>query len=194
MVKFTFCSPRSIALLCFLLLLPEQVAFPSQTQAKNTEFVAVTTTTKTKKKQWQWPRERGRKKELTSWQSLGFWGESLDWYNIQHAAWSLEQCLWLGFELRSVGQSGCSWLGGQPLIWRYKLVLWIQAFMILQSYHCVWISLDLLTGFNLCVCQCGCALFVCVYWCMWSVRFLFCQSQSCRREWIKTVNIEINDR
>lgn len=41
------------------------------------------------KKQWQWPRERGRKKkELTSWQSLGFWGESLDWYNIQHAAWS----------------------------------------------------------------------------------------------------------
>lgn len=70
----------------FLLLLPEEVAFPSQTQAKITEFVAVTTTTT--KKQWQWPRERGRKKELTSWQSLGFWGESLDWYNIQHAAWS----------------------------------------------------------------------------------------------------------
>lgn len=104
----------------------------------------------------------------------------------------------------SVCQSGCSWLGGQPLICRYKLVLWIQAVIILRSYHhCGWKTLDLRRGSDLCVCLCVCpkvegkmqvtvvcshmATYVAVLclwvWYMCPIWFFFCRWKPCWLEW-----------
>lgn len=88
-------------------------------------------------KPWQRPGESRRGKQsdrLTGWASGRI--IRLIWYS----AWRSERRRWLSLKLGSAGQSGSGWLGGQPLICRYKL-----------PSSC-WIRLDLLSGLDLSVC------------------------------------------